>query len=166
MVALIRACKANDLGMIHTIINDAAQAYRGIIPADRYHKPYMPENELQREIQDGVEFWGYEEDGELIGVMGIQDKGDVTLIRHAYVRTTSRSKGIGTRLLRHLTGRSDKPVLIGTWAAADWAIRFYRNNGFELVSQEEKNILLKQYWQIPERQVETSVVLTSRRSAV
>lgn len=141
------------------IINDAASAYRGIIPADRWHEPYMPRVELAGEIADGVRFWGLAEDGRLMGVMGIQDKGDVCLIRHAYVRTTARHGGIGTMLLRHLEALTAKPILIGTWVAADWAIRFYVKNGYVQVAPEEKNRLLRRYWKIPERQVETSVVL-------
>jgi N-acetylglutamate synthase-like GNAT family acetyltransferase len=156
---MIRPCKPNDFETIYEIVNDAAQAYKGIIPADRWHEPYMGREELQHEIDAGVRFWGYEENGKLIGVMGIQDVQDVTLIRHAYVRTTQRRKGIGGRLLSHLLTLTERPILIGTWAAATWAIRFYEKHGFRLVSEEEKNRLLKKYWSIPERQVETSVVL-------
>jgi len=141
------------------IINDAAQAYRGVIPADRWREPYMPASELAKEIAAGVIFWGLERDGELLGVMGIQDRGDVTLIRHAYVLTAHQGQGIGGRLLRHLQAMSDKPILIGTWAAAEWAIRFYQRYGYRLVDPENKSRLLHRYWSIPERQVETSVVL-------
>lgn len=157
---MIRACTAADAPQIFEIVNDAAQAYRGIIPADRWHDPYMPMDHLQAEMADGVKFWGYEDDG-LIGVMGIQDRGDVDLIRHAYVRTSRRSSGIGRTLLAHLEAASGKPILIGTWAAAIWAIRFYENNGYRLLSREDTVRLLKKYWNIPERQVETSVVLAS-----
>jgi N-acetylglutamate synthase-like GNAT family acetyltransferase len=160
---MIRPCEANDFEAIYEIVNDAAQAYKGVIPADRWHEPYMPREELQHEIDAGVRFWGYEEDGELIGVMGIQDVQDVTLIRHAYVRTTQRRKGIGSQLLAHLRPLTDRPILIGTWVAATWAIRFYEKHGFRLVSEEEKNRLLKKYWTIPERQVETSVVLAEEQ---
>jgi N-acetylglutamate synthase-like GNAT family acetyltransferase len=160
---MIRPCKPDDFETIYEIVNDAAQAYKGVIPADRWHEPYMPREELQHEIDAGVRFWGYEENGELVGVMGIQEMQDVTLIRHAYVRTTQRRKGIGGKLLSHLLTLSERPILIGTWAAATWAIRFYEKHGFRLVSEEEKNRLLKKYWSIPERQVETSVVLAERK---
>jgi len=144
---------------IHEIINDAARAYKGVIPEDRWHDPYMPEDELKRQIGEGVEFWGYKEGNIITGVMGIQDRGDVTLIRHAYVRTTQRNKGIGGKLLNHLTKLTSKPVLIGTWADATWAIDFYKKHGFRVITGEEKNSLLRKYWNIPLRQVETSVVL-------
>jgi N-acetylglutamate synthase-like GNAT family acetyltransferase len=156
---LIRECTIEDFEMIHTIINDAAQAYRGVIPADRWHEPYMSRAALQCEIDAGVRFWGYENDGALVGVMGIQDVQDVTLIRHAYVRTARRGQGIGGKLLIHLRTLADRPILIGTWAAATWAIRFYEKYGFRPVSWKEKERLLRKYWNIPERQVETSVVL-------
>jgi len=155
----IRKCTASDFDSVYEIINDAAEAYRGIIPADRWHDPYMSRDHLQKEMDDGVMFWGYEEDGDVLGVMGIQDRGNVTLIRHAYVRTRTRNRGIGTLLLKYLEKTSDKPVLMGTWAAATWAIDFYRKNGYRLVTAEEKTHLLRTYWSIPERQVETSVVL-------
>jgi GNAT superfamily N-acetyltransferase len=158
----IRACTDADLGDMFEIINDAASAYRGVIPADRWHEPYMPMAELRSEIADGVRFWGMSDDGRLVGVMGVQDKGEVCLIRHAYVRSAARQGGIGTALLRHLESLTDKPILIGTWAAADWAIRFYRKSGYREVSPEEKTRLLRRYWNIPERQVETSVVLAGR----
>lgn len=160
---MIRLCGRQDQQVIYEIINDASQAYKGIIPEDRYHEPYMPAEELMGELEDGVVFWGYEEDGEIVGVMGIQDKGDVSLIRHAYVRTRQRNSGIGTKLLHQLISQSDRPVLIGTWGTAEWAIRFYVKNGFRLVSKEEKEILLRQYWNVPERQIETSVVLCDDR---
>lgn len=159
---MIRLCREEELDQMYQIINDAATAYRGVIPDDRYHEPYMELEELKSEIGDGVVFWGYEDDQGLIGVMGIQDKGDVSLIRHAYVRTNLRQKGIGSQLLAHLTELTDKPILIGTWETADWAIRFYMKNGFGLVAPEEKRRLLMKYWNIPERQIETSVVLTNR----
>jgi N-acetylglutamate synthase-like GNAT family acetyltransferase len=151
----------NDFKDIYEIINDAASAYKGVIPADRWHEPYMAEDELKTQIEDGVEFWCYKENGKTLGVMGIQDRQDVTLIRHAYVRTTSRNKGIGSKLLAHLVELTDKPVLIGTWTEATWAIRFYEKHGFRLLPEEEKNKLLVKYWTIPQRQVETSVVLAS-----
>lgn len=160
---MIRQCTENDISEIYEIINDSAQAYRGIIPEDRWHDPYMSREKLSLEIQDGILFWGEEQDCRLIGIMGIQDKGEVTLIRHAYVRTGIRNQGVGTRLLRYLEILTNNPILIGTWADAVWAISFYQKNGYQLVTQEEKNRLLKQYWNIPERQVETSVVLADQK---
>jgi N-acetylglutamate synthase-like GNAT family acetyltransferase len=157
----IQRCEDSDFDTIHEIINDAAQAYRGVIPEDRWHDPYMSRADLKKEIDDGVVFWGYRTAGSLVGVMGIQDKGEVTLIRHAYVRTIKRNNGIGTLLLQHLEALSDKPILIGTWAATGWAVTFYQKNGYRLASEEEKNRLLKKYWSIPDRQVETSVVLAN-----
>jgi len=160
---LIRRCDDSDFQQIWTIINDGAQAYRGIIPADRWAEPYMSQEKLQHEIDAGVVFWGFAEDGAIAGVMGIQDVQDVTLIRHAYVRTSSQKRGIGRQLLSHLRELTDRPVLIGTWADAVWAINFYKHHGFELVNIEEKNRLLRKYWIIPERQIETSVVLADQR---
>jgi len=148
-----------DVGVIFEIINDTAQAYKGVIPADRWHDPYMSQDQLKQEIDAGVSFWGFEEDGHLVGVMGIQDKGEVTLIRHSYVRKQSRNRGIGTILLKFLESMTDKPILIGTWADATWAIAFYEKNGYRLVSTEEKTRLLRKFWTIPERQIDTSVVL-------
>ena len=162
---MIRASVPADLPAVFAIINDAAQAYRGVIPADRWHEPYMPREELEREIAAGVTFFLFEEEGRVTGVMGIQDKGEVALIRHAYVAPGAQRRGIGRALLRHLERLTDKPVLIGTWAAATWAIDFYVRNGFSVVSREEKNLLLRRYWSIPERQIETSVVLADRRWA-
>jgi len=156
---MIRRCSESDFEPIHEIINDAAQAYRGIIPPDRWHEPYMGTDELENEIGDGVVFWGAERDGSLAAVMGIQDRGEVTLIRHAYVRTRLQGQGIGTALLRRLEEMTDKPILIGTWADAAWAVSFYQKNGYALVTKREKDLLLKRYWRIPDRQVETSVVL-------
>jgi GNAT superfamily N-acetyltransferase len=156
---MIRRCENRDFDQLWTIINDGAEAYKGIIPEDRWREPYMSRQELQHEIEDGVAFWGFEEHGELAGVMGLQQVRDVTLIRHAYVRTSSQKKGIGAQLLSHLQELTQDPVLIGTWADAQWAIRFYQRHGFQMVTPEMKNRLLKQYWDIPERQVETSVVL-------
>jgi GNAT superfamily N-acetyltransferase len=160
---MIRRCTQQDVSVIYDIINDAAQVYKGVIPADRWHEPYMPIEELKREIDDGVEFWGYEEAGDLIGVMGLQDRGDVHLIRHSYVRTKRQSRGIGRELLRHLEQMTDNPILIGTWADATWAIRFYERNGYRLLSRSETEQLLKKYWKIPERQVATSVVLANAK---
>jgi N-acetylglutamate synthase-like GNAT family acetyltransferase len=159
---MIRRAEERDFDDIFAIINDGASAYKGIIPADRWHEPYMPREELREQIAAGVEFWIYEDDGETLGVMGIQQVQDVTLIRHAYVRTASRSRGIGGLLLQHLRSMADRPVLIGTWADAVWAIGFYQKHGFRVVSHEEKERLLRRYWQIPERQIETSVVLAER----
>jgi GNAT superfamily N-acetyltransferase len=156
---MIRHCTNRDFISIYEIINDAAQVYRGIIPDDRWHDPYMTSEQLQQEIKDGVDFWGYEQDGTLIGVMGIQDRGEVDLIRHAYVRTAHRQRGIGTALLHFLESRSDKQILIGTWADARWAVSFYEKNGYRLLATDEKNRLLRKFWNIPDRQVETSVVL-------
>ena len=159
---MIRKCTESDLKTIFEIINDAAIAYRGIIPGDRWHEPYMPVEEIRQEIEAGVIFWGFENAGDLLGVMGIQDKGDVTLIRHAYVRTRSRKQGIGENLLLHLEDLTGNPILVGTWQAASWAISFYQKNGYTLVSETEKNRLLQKYWSIPERQIETSVVLANK----
>lgn len=156
---MIRRCDDRDFELIWSIINDGARAYEGVIPADRWTEPYMSREHLRREIADGVVFWGYEESGTLTGVMGLQQVEDVTLIRHAYVRTTSQKRGIGGQLLAHLRQLARGPVLIGTWADARWAIRFYERYGFHVVSPQEKTRLLKQYWTIPERQIETSVVL-------
>jgi GNAT superfamily N-acetyltransferase len=146
---------------MHAIINDAARAYRGVIPADRWHEPYMSEEDLASEIRDGVHFDGFEENGLLIGIMGKQDKGQVMLIRHAYVRTSDQNRGIGTRLLRHLQHSAPKPVLVGTWAAAHWAIRFYQGNGFRLIAGEPGDGLLRKFWNIPEPQIRASVVLAN-----
>jgi len=160
---MIRKCNAADFETIFEIVNDAAQAYKGIIPVDRWKEPYMPEEELTQEIEGGVLFWGYEEDGQLAGVMGIQHIRDVTLIRHAYVRTSYQGKGIGSKLLLFLRKKTERPILIGTWADAVWAVKFYQRHGFRLVTFEEKNRLLRKYWSIPERQVETSVVLAEEK---
>ena len=159
---MIVQTKQEDFKHIYSIINDAASAYKGVIPMDMWHEPYMSEAELRHQIEDGVKFWSYLEKGNIIGVMGIQDKSDVTLIRHAYVRTTERNKGIGGELLRHLSELTTKPILIGTWADASWAINFYKKHGFHLVSFEEKEELLRKYWTISARQIQTSVVLASQ----
>ena len=156
---MIQKCTPSDLEEMFAVINDAAHAYKGVIPDDRWHEPYMPMDEMKAEIRDGVEFWCLVDQGRMLGVMGIQDKGCVTLIRHAYVRTLYRRGGIGTQLLRYLEGLTSKPILIGTWRAASWAILFYERNGYRVVSREETRKLLKRYWNIPERQIETSVVL-------
>src|SRR3954464_2181798 len=156
---LIRRSIEADFPAILGIINDAANAYRGVIPADRWHEPYMSADALEREIADGVVFWVAEQQGSVAGVMGIQDRGDVALVRHAYVASTTQRSGVGTLLLRHVEQLTAKPILIGTWAAASWAIDFYRRNGFDTVPNGEKDDLLRTYWSIPQRQIETSVVL-------
>ena len=160
---MIRKCTDSDFEVILEIINDAAQAYKGVIPIDCWHELYMSREELKHEIEDRVCFLGFQEEDALVGVMGIQDKGDVTLIRHAYVRSKKRNQGIGTLLLRFLESTTQKPVLIGTWADATWAIAFYKKNGYRLLSEEEKNQLLRKYWTITERQVVTSVVLANKK---
>lgn len=158
---VIRQCDDSDTGVIYEIINDAARAYKGATPEDRWHDPYMSYEELNLELEDGVVFWGLSENGHLVGVMGIQDRGAVTLIRHAYVRSDRRMEGLGSRLLRHLESISSKPTLVGKWADANWAIQFCQKNGYTLLSERQKNHLLRKYLRIPERQVETSVVLTN-----
>ena len=160
---MIRQCTDADFDSIHAIINDAAEAYRSVIPDDRWHEPYMGRDELAAEIADGVTFWGMELEGRLAGVMGIQDKGEVTLIRHAYVRPGFQKQGIGAALLHCFEKATEKPILIGAWADASWAISFYRRNGYQLVTHKEKTRLLKKYWSIPARQVDTSVVLADRK---
>jgi N-acetylglutamate synthase-like GNAT family acetyltransferase len=162
-MSMIRKCKDVDFKAIYSIINDATQAYKGIIPEDRWHEPYMSEDKLRHEIADGVIFWGYEEESELIGIMGIQNVQDVTLIRHAYVRTVRRNQGIGGSLLSYLRKLTNSPILIGTWADAVWAVSFYEKHDFKMVTQQEINRLLKKYWSIPERQIETSVVLADHK---
>ena len=167
---IIRLCRPDEEPLMSAIVCDAARAYKGVIPADRYHEPYMPLSELRGEIAAGVRFWGAEVDGELVGIMGIQDVagtagcelgsiGEVTLIRHAYVRTAQRGQGIGGKLLTHLVRIAERPLLMGTWAAATWAVGFYQKHGFTLTAHAEKERLLRIYWNIPARQVETSVVL-------
>jgi GNAT superfamily N-acetyltransferase len=159
----IRQSDAADFQLIFSLINDAAQVYRGIIPSDRWHDPYMPVEELSHEIAGGVIFWVAEDDEDVLGVMGVQDRGEVTLVRHAYVSPAHQRKGIGVRLLRHIEALTTKPILIGTWADASWAIDFYRRNGFTLMPPDDTRRLLKTYWSIPERQIETSVVLADQR---
>jgi len=156
---VIRRCEPADLDAILEIINDAARRYKGVIPEDRWEWPYMSDEELQHEIDAGVVFWCCTESGALLGVIGLQQVADVSLIRHAYVRSERQRQGIGGRLLRHMLQLSTRPVLIGTWADALWAIQFYERHGFRLVSPEQKDRLLRKYWTIPERQIETSVVL-------
>jgi GNAT superfamily N-acetyltransferase len=160
---MIRKCTDREFETIYSVINEAAKAYQGVIPNDCWHEPYMPEEELRHELDSGVVFWGYEENEELLGVMGIQHVQDVTLIRHAYVRTSHQNQGVGGNLLSALRQQTTRPTLVGTWADAVWAIRFYEKHGFRLVSPEEKDRLLREYWSIPERQVDTSVVLADKR---
>ncbi|TCM04706.1 GNAT family N-acetyltransferase [Sphingomonas sp. PP-CC-3G-468] len=155
----IRRCGASDADAILAIINAAAEAYRGVIPPDRWHEPYMPASELASEMADGVAFSGYETGGRLVGVMGTQRRSNVDLVRHAYVLPEWQSHGIATRLLQHLCGDAHRPILIGTWAAADWAVRFYERHGFARVGDDDIASLLRTYWNVPERQVATSVVL-------
>jgi N-acetylglutamate synthase-like GNAT family acetyltransferase len=160
---MIRKCTESDFETVFEIINDAAEAYQGVIPSDRWHEPYMPSEDLHREIEDDVIFWGLEQEDRLLGVMGIQDRGDVTLIRHAYVRTRFQKQGIGSELLVYLESLTEKPILVGTWKDALWAVSFYERNGYTLVSDQEKDRLLRRYWSISERQVETSVVLAKQK---
>ena len=160
-MSAIRPCRDDEPAAILAIVNAAAEAYRGVIPADRWHEPYMDAAELDAEIAAGVEFSGYEEGGALVGVMGVQPVRDVDLIRHAYVLPERQGRGIGAALLEHLARSTSRRMLVGTWAAAEWAIGFYRRHGFELVSPERKADLLRAYWTIPERQIETSVVLAN-----
>jgi N-acetylglutamate synthase-like GNAT family acetyltransferase len=160
---MIRRCDDRDFELIWTIINDGAQAYKGIIPADCWTEPYMSREKLRHEIDDGVVFWGYEETGTLVGIMGIQGVQDVTLIRHAYVCTSRQKRGYGAHLLSHLRELASSPVLIGTWADAVWAIHFYERHGFQIVGPQDKDQLLKKYWTVPERQIETSVVLADQK---
>jgi len=164
---MIRICRDDERPAILAIVNAAAEAYRGVIPPDRWREPYMPAAELDAEIAAGVGFWGYASGDELVGVMGVQPVRDVDLIRHAYVAPAGQRRGVGGALLGHLLARRSRPVLVGTWAAAGWAIAFYERHGFALVGRERTGELLRAYWDIPERQVETSVVLahTSRSSA-
>jgi N-acetylglutamate synthase-like GNAT family acetyltransferase len=159
---MIRPCNAIDFPVLLEIINDSARAYKGVIPGDCWAEPYMSADECRHEIRDGVQFWGYAAEGELVGVMGIQQVGDVSLIRHAYVRTAKRQEGIGGKLLGALRAQTELPLLVGTWAAAIWAVRFYEKHGFRLVTPGEKDVLLKKYWNISDRQVETSVVLADK----
>jgi GNAT superfamily N-acetyltransferase len=157
----VRPCRDDEHAAIAAIVNAAAEAYRGVIPADRWREPYMSLQELDGEVAAGVVFWGHETDGELVGIMGIQRVHEVDLIRHAYVSPGAQGSGIGSALLEHLSCSATRRMLVGTWAAADWAIRFYRRHGFELVAPERKAELLKTHWTIPDRQIETSVVLAN-----
>lgn len=160
---MIRASHEVDFQAILSIINAAAEAYRGIIPPDLWKEPYMPAHELAHEIAAGIRFQVFVETDIVKGVMGVQEVKDMTLIRHAYVDPSAQGQGIGAALLKNCRGLAARPLLIGTWAAADWAIKFYQKNGFQVASRAEKEHLLRTYWTIPERQVETSVVLADSR---
>jgi len=161
---MIRELSASDFDRILGVVNDAAEAYKGVIPDDRWREPYMSEEELEGEIDSGIRFYGWVENDELMGLMGIQTVKDATLIRHAYVLTEHQRRGIGSKLLEHLIGLSETlKILVGTWADATWAIHFYEKHGFRLAPPEEKEGLLREYWDIPERQIETSVVLRLER---
>ena len=156
---MIRHCDEQDFCSIAEVINDGATVYRGVIPPDRWADPYMPEEKLRQELADGIDFWAFEVRGAIAGVMGIQSVKDVTLIRHAYVRRSHQGRGIGTQLLNHLRSLQSRPILVGTWADATWAIRFYQRHAFALVAQHQKDDLLRTYWTVPDRQIATSVVL-------
>lgn len=161
---MIRRCTDNDLPAIEAVINEAAAKYKGVIPADCWHEPYMSHSELLAEISHGVAFWVWAENGTPVGVMGVQNVEDVTLIRHAYVRHAYQGRGIGGALLKYLRRQASRPLLIGTWAAASWAIRFYEGHGFRVAERHEADRLLRKYWNISERQRETSVVLMQKSS--
>ena len=156
---MIRRCDKHEFEQIYTIINDGALAYKGVIPEDCWTEPYMSRDKLQHEIDAGVVFWGSEDEGKFCGVMGLQSVRDVTLVRHAYVLTANQRRGIGASLLSRLRELTKAPMLIGTWADASWAIKFYQKNGFELVGRTLKDRLLQQYWTVSQRQPEVSVVL-------
>jgi len=158
---MIKRCSDVELESILSVINDAAQAYYGVIPQDAWHEPYMTIDELKSEIRSGVQFWGYYVKESLVGVMGIQDKKDVTLIRHAYVCTSERRNGLGTKLLEHLEEYSKNPILIGTWEDATWAIEFYKKNGYRLILGYERGMLLEKYWTVSTKQAGASVVLAN-----
>jgi N-acetylglutamate synthase-like GNAT family acetyltransferase len=160
---ILRPCVPDDFEDIYSTINDGARVYKGVIPADCWHEPYMSRGQLVDELEKKVLFWGIERDGHIIAVMGIQDKGDVALIRHAYVQTRLRRQGQGSRLLKHLEAQSIKPILIGTWSDASWAISFYRKHGYSVQNKKNTAHLLNEYWSIPQRQVDTSVVLANPR---
>ena len=163
MAPFIRPCAPDDLESIFSVIEDASRRYKGAIPADRWKEPYMPRDEIVHEIKDGVEFWVIGDEDGISGVMGLQDKRDVQLIRHAYVLTGSQGRGTGSALLRHIYALTSLPVLVGTWKAAHWAISFYERHGFREVDPVTKDFLLNKYWNIPARQTETSTVLADRR---
>ena len=160
---MIRRCEPGDFAAVLAVINDGAAAYQGKTPADCWTLPYMPAAELEAELAAGVVFWACTQGEEITAVMGLQDVADVTLIRHAYTRTAHQHRGLGSALLEHLRGRTQRPILIGTWRAATWAVRFYERHGFRLVSEAEKRVLLQRYWTVPERQIQESVVLADDR---
>ena len=161
---MIRQCEPAESEAICEVINDAASAYRGVIAPDCWNEPYMPRDELRHEMEHGVVFWGFHEDDRLVGVMGLQHVGDVALIRHAYTGTASQGRGIGAALLAHLRRQTDRPMLVGTWKAATWAVRFYERHGFRLVPADQKDELLRRYWTVPDRQIVESVVLAEEGS--
>ena len=162
---MIRKLVFTDFNDILRVVNEAAEVYEGVIPADRWKEPYMPAEELREEISAGVKFYGYEKDGKVIGVMGIQKVRDVTLLRHAYVLTRHQRNGVGAQLLKYLLKLAKtSAILVGTWEAAWWAIRFYEKNGYVLLPRQDIDRLLRQYWSIPERQIVTSVVLANRNT--
>jgi GNAT superfamily N-acetyltransferase len=163
---VIRECGERDVPQMLEVINDAARKYRGAIAADRWKEPYMPEAELREEIAAGVKFWAWLDGARLVSVMGLQDRGEVALIRHAYTRTAAQGSGAGSALMAHLKTLTRKPMLVGTWQAAAWAIRFYEKRGFRLTGHREKERLLRRYWSIPERQIEESVVLSDQPAAI
>ena len=161
--AVIRPCRPADIDTIYEIINDAASAYKNVIPSDCWHEPYMSRQELQREITQGVTFWAVAEGKHLVAVMGLQPVHDVALIRHAYTRSARQQRGHGAALLAHFRERTDRPMLVGTWSAATWAVRFYEKHGFHLVRPADKDRLLRRYWTVSPRQIEESVVLADSR---
>jgi GNAT superfamily N-acetyltransferase len=160
----IRRCTAAEFADVYTVCNDGASAYQGVIAADQWKDPYMPEDELRSEMLAGVDFYGaFDFEQELVGVMGLQQVGDVALVRHAYTRTRRQRAGIGGALLAHLQSLTDRPILIGTWKAASWAIRFYERHGFTLINGPTRETLLRRYWTIPDGQIGHSVVLADER---
>jgi len=157
----VRDCTVSDLDQMYRIVNSAAKAYEGVIPADRYREPYMPVEELRREMKR-MTFFGWEEGEGLVGVMGLEAVKGVSLVRHAYVLPASQKRGIGARLLQHAKEVfAGERLLVGTWADAYWAVDFYKKHGFRLCP--DKDSLLKKYWNVPARQIETSVVLEFER---
>ena len=157
----VRPCTAADTPGVLQIVNAAAEAYRDVIPPDRWREPYMPADELASEVADGVGFFGWEADGALVGVMGLQRRWNVELIRHAYVLPAWQGRGVGSMILEHLRREQPGTVLVGTWRAAGWAVRFYERHGFARAPDEVVAPLLRTYWSVPERQVATSLVLCS-----
>lgn len=160
---MIRQCAPEEFEAVYEVINHAAVAYKGVIPADCWKEPYMPRGELRDEVEQGVVFWGAYEYGTVVAVMGLQPVQDVALIRHAYTRTTHRGQGLGTALLEHLRQQTDRPLLVGTWKAAVWAVRFYENHGFRQLGESQTRALLQKYWTVSDRQIKESVVLADRR---